>query len=217
MKQIETNGDTVKKMEKIRMIFASGNAGKIKEMDYLIKKNLSGIEIQLLGLKDIGFTDEITENGATFEENAEIKARAVYEKAGMICFAEDSGLCVDYLNGAPGIYSARYAGGAKRLLDELKNVPDPQRTAHFYCAIYCLTDKNTGFCVSGSCGGMIAREPSGENGFGYDPVFYYPPAKKTFAQLPAEQKNAVSHRAAAAKKFAGTIEGLRPKGEAASS
>ncbi|MCL2815224.1 MAG: RdgB/HAM1 family non-canonical purine NTP pyrophosphatase [Oscillospiraceae bacterium] len=192
-------------MKKIKMVFASGNAGKIREMDSLVKKNLSGIEIQLLGLKDIGFTDEIIENGATFEENAEIKARAVYEKAGMICFAEDSGLCVDYLNGAPGIYSARYGGGSRGLLDELKNVSEFLRTAHFYCAIYCVTGKNTGFCVSGSCSGMIAREMAGDNGFGYDPVFYYPPAKKTFAQLSEEEKNNVSHRAKAAEKFAETV------------
>ena len=190
--------------EKTRMVFASGNAGKIEEMEYLAKKNLNGFEIELLGLKDIGFTGEIIENGASFEENAKIKAQAAHGQSGMICFGEDSGLCVDYLGGAPGIFTARY-GGIKRLLEELKNVPDCQRGAHFYCAIYCILDKDTGFCVSGKCSGFIAREEAGSGGFGYDPVFYYPPAKKTFAELSREQKNSVSHRAAAVGKFAEII------------
>ena len=197
-------------MQKTKMIFASGNAGKIKEINYLINKNLNGFEIELLGLKDVGFTDEIIENGATFEENAEIKARAVFDKTGMICFADDSGLCVDYLNGAPGIYSARYGGGVvgegkKRILDELKDVPDDKRTAHFYCAIYCVIDKNTSFCVSGKCDGVITRELIGESGFGYDPIFYYPSKKQTFAQMSGEEKNKVSHRALALEHFAKEI------------
>ena len=191
-------------IKKPKIVFASGNAGKIKEMTYLINKNLNGFEIELLSLKDAGFTDEIIESGATFEENAEIKARAVFNKTGMICFADDSGLCVDYLNGAPGIYSARY-GGMDKLLEELKNVPDEKRTAHFYCAIYCVTDKNTSFCVSGKCEGVITREKIGDNGFGYDPIFYYPPENMTFAELSGEEKNKISHRAVAAEQFAKEI------------
>ena len=189
---------------KIKIVFASSNAGKIKEMNYLINKYLNGREIELLGLKDVGFTDEIIEDGKTFEENAEIKARAVFDKTGMICFADDSGLCVDYLNGAPGIYSARY-GGMDKLLDELQDVPDDKRTAHFYCAICCMISKTESFFVSGKCGGFITREKIGENGFGYDPVFYYPPENKTFAQLSDEEKNKVSHRAVAAEHFAEKI------------
>jgi len=197
-------------MQKTKIIFASNNAGKIKEMNYLINKNLNGFEIDLLGLKDVGFTDEIVENGETFEENAEIKARAVFDKTGMICFADDSGLCVDYLNGAPGIYSARYGNGVpgegtKRILSELKDVPDGQRTAHFYCAVYCVIDKNISFCVSGKCDGIITREKAGENGFGYDPIFYYPEKNKTFAQLSNEEKNKISHRTIATEQFAKKI------------
>ena len=179
-------------------------------MNYLINKNLNDFEIELLSLKDVGFNDEIIENGKTFEENAEIKARAVFEKTGMICFADDSGLCVDYLNGAPGIYSARYGGGIvgegkKRILNELKDVPEEKRTAHFYCAVYCVINKDISFCVSGKCGGIITRELSGENGFGYDPVFYYPSMGKTFAQLSEDEKNKISHRALAAEQFAEKI------------
>ena len=202
-------------MQNIKIVFASSNAGKIKEMNYLINKNLNSadinnINIELLSLKDGGFTDDIIENGATFEENAEIKARAAFDATGMICFADDSGLCVDYLNGAPGINSARYSGGSSndninKLLGELKDVPDAQRNAHFYCAIYCVTDKTTSFCVSGKCEGVITREQIGEGGFGYDPVFYYPPLNKTFAQTSDEEKNKVSHRALAAEQFANEI------------
>ena len=203
-------------MEKIKMVFASGNAGKIKEMGYLINKCLRGFETELLGLKDIGFTGEIAEDGSTFEENAKIKAQAVFEKTGMVCFADDSGLCVDFLGGAPGIFTARYGenwpgGGMRRLLEELKDVPEIQRSAHFCCAIHCIADRDTSFCVSGKCGGLIAREKIGEGGFGYDPVFYYPPAKKTFAQLSEEEKNNVSHRADAVRKFAKTIENYLEK------
>jgi len=202
-------------INKTKMVFASNNANKVAEMNYLINKNLNGFEIELLSLKDIGFTDEIIENGATFEENAEIKARAVFEKTGMISFGDDSGLCVDYLNGAPGIYSARYGSVAgerpvmessiNKLLNELKDVPDDKRTAHFYCAIYCVINKNENFCVSGKCDGIITHEKIGNNGFGYDPVFYYPSKNKTFAQLSEEEKNKVSHRGLATEQFAKNI------------
>ena len=202
-------------MQKTKMVFASNNAHKIREMSYLINKNLNGFEVELLSVKDVGFTDDIIENGLTFEENAEIKARAVFDKTGMICFGDDSGLCVDYLDGRPGIYSSRYGGVAggkvsnleqiEKLLGELKNVPENKRTAYFYCAIYCVIDKNISFCVAGRCDGFITFEKSGENGFGYDPVFYYPPEKKTFAQLGDDEKNKYSHRALAAEQFAKEI------------
>ena len=202
-------------MRKIKMVFASSNAGKIKEMNNLINKNLDGFEVELLSVNDVGFTDDIIEDGLTFEENAEIKARAVFAHTGMICFADDSGLCADYLNGAQGIYSARYGSVAgerpdmelsiNKLLKELEGVPDNKRTAHFYCAIYCVIDKNTSFCVAGKCGGIITFERSGNKGFGYDPVFYYPPEKKTFGQLTDKEKNKVSHRALAAEQFSKKI------------
>jgi len=193
-------------MKKIKIVFASTNSGKIAEMEYLINRNLEdkGFEAELLSLKDIGFTDEIIEDGATFEANAEIKARAVFDKTGMISFADDSGLCVDYLNGAPGIYSARY-GGIDRLLNELQGVPDEKRTAYFYCAVYCIVSRSENFCTAGKCAGIITHEKFGEGGFGYDPVFYYPPAKRTFAQMTGEEKNKLSHRAIAAELFAEKI------------
>ena len=199
-------------MRNIKIVFASGNEHKKSEMEQLINKNLNAnkLKIEILSLKDINFTDEIIEDGKTFEENAEIKARAVFDKTGMICFADDSGLCVDYLNGAPGIYSARYSGGddeanINKLLDELKSVPNEKRTAHFYCAIYCVVSKDESFCVSGKCEGIILHSKNGENGFGYDPVFYYPPMFKTFAQMTSEEKNKFSHRALAAEQFAKKI------------
>jgi XTP/dITP diphosphohydrolase len=197
-------------MKKIKMVFASSNEGKIKEMNYLINRGLTGYEAELLSLKDVGFTEEIIENGETFEANAEIKARTVFDKTGMICFGDDSGLCVDYLNGAPGIYSARYSGGdssdnIRKLLGELNGVSDDKRTAHFYCVIYCVTAKNTSFCVSGKCEGVITREIIGDNGFGYDPVFYYPQKNKTFAQMSDGEKNKISHRALAVEQFAEKI------------
>ena len=194
-------------MKKIKMVFASANEGKIAEMKLLIEKNLNGLEIELLGLKDVGITEEIIEDGGTFEANAEIKARYVFNKTGLICFADDSGLCVDYLNGGPGIYSARYSGGGdedniSKLLEEMKDVPDEQRSAYFYCAVYCVISESESFCVSGKCEGFITRERSGANRFGYDSVFYYPPENKTFARLESGEKNKFSHRAAAMAEFA---------------
>ena len=191
-------------MKKIKMVFASANAGKTAEMKLLVNKYLNGFDVELLGLDDVGFTEKIIEYGTTFEENAKIKAQAVFKSCGMICFADDSGLCVDYLNGAPGVYTSDY-GGIDKLLHELAGVPDGQRTARFCCALHCVVSHNAGFCVTGECHGVIARGASGEDGFGYDPVFYYPPLGRTFAQLNGEEKNNVSHRAAAAELFAEKI------------
>jgi len=210
-------------INKTKIVFASGNAGKIREMTDLINKHLVGRddlgapqrEIELLGLKDIGFTDEIIEDGGTFEANAELKARAVFEKTGMICFADDSGLCVDYLNGDPGVDTALYGGtnGKKphidisinKLLQELSGVPDDKRAAHFICVICCIVSPAEKFFVSGRCDGFITREKIGEFGFGYDPVFYYPPKNRTFAEISDEEKNKISHRAKAAEQFAEKI------------
>ena len=192
-------------MKKIKMVFASTNAGKIAEMKLLIEKHLNGYEVELLGLNDIGFTDEIIEDGGTFEANAEIKARAVFDKTGMICFADDSGLCVDYLDGAPGVETANY-GGIDRLLNEMKDVvEDSKRAAQFHCVIYCVVSQNESFCVAGTCDGVITHKRIGEGGFGFDPVFYYPPKERTFAQMTSEEKNNFSHRAKAAELFAEKI------------
>jgi len=202
-------------INKTKLVFASGNAGKIKEMTDLINKHLNGREIELLSLKDVGFTDEIIEDGGTFEANAELKARAVFARTGMICFADDSGLCVDYLNGEPGVDTALYGGidgerptidvSINKLLKEMDSVPDDKRTAHFYCVICCVISPGESFFVSGRCDGVITHERIGDSGFGYDPVFYYPPKNKTFAELADEEKNKISHRAMAAEQFAEKI------------
>lgn len=193
-------------MKKADIVFASTNAGKISEMKYLVNKNLGkyDFELNLLSLQDIGFTEEIIEDGETFEENAKIKAQAVFDKTGMICFADDSGLCVDYLNGAPGIHTARYQG-MDWLLNEMKDVPDEKRAAQFYCAIYCVVSQRESFCVLGKSEGFITREKIGESGFGHDPVFYSPLEGKTFAQMTSEEKNKISHRAFAAELFSEKI------------
>ena len=202
-------------MKKLKMVFASASAGKIAEIKYLIDKKLDGIEVELLSLKDVGFTDEIVEDGGTFEANAEIKARAVFEKTGLICFGDDSGLCVDYLDGGPGVDSAMYGSVAgerpdmdisiDKLLGELEGVPEDKRGAHFCCVIYCVVSESESFCVTGRCDGSITRERFGKGGFGYDPVFSYAPAGKTFAQMTDGEKNKVSHRALALELFAENI------------
>ena len=193
-------------MKKIKMVFASSNAGKIEEMKLLVEKNLSGFEVDLLGLKDVGFTEEIIEDGGTFEANAEIKARALFDYTGaeMICFADDSGLCVDYLGGLPGVETAHY-GGPEKLLEIMKDVPDGRRGAHFSCTISCAVPGGELFFASGRCDGIITREQTGGGGFAYDPVFWYPPEGRTFAQMTSEEKNKFSHRAKAAELFAGKI------------
>ena len=187
-------------MKKVRMVFASTSAGKIKEVKLLIEQ--AGVEVELLGLRDIGFTDEIIEDGGSFEANAEIKARAVFERTGLICFADDSGLCVDWLGGAPGVDTAYYGGD---ILEELKNVPDGQRGAVAVCVIYCVVSREECFCVRGECAGIITRERVGESGFGFDPIFYYPPEGRTFAQMTSEEKSKFSHRGRAVELFAEKI------------
>jgi len=159
-------------------------------------------------MKDLDINLDIEENGSTFEENAIIKAKALYEYINnpeYIVIADDSGLCVDYLNGEPGIYSARFSGGndaenRKKLLDLLQDVPTEKRSAHFNCTITLINNGNSTI-FEGICNGMITEKESGENGFGYDSLFFYPELNKTFAELSAEEKNQVSHRANAVKKM----------------
>ena len=159
-------------------------------------------------MSDFNLDIDIVENGSTFEENAMIKAKAVYNALhdeSLTVIADDSGLCVDYLNGAPGIFSARYSGGGDKennlkLLDELKDVPDNQRNAHFSCVI-ALVNKNGSKTFEGICNGIIAHEEIGDNKFGYDPIFIYPDANCTFGEMPAIEKNKVSHRANAVAKL----------------
>lgn len=195
----------------MKIVFASGNAHKIREVKEILASCPSTSSLEVLSLKDIGFFEDIEENGATFEENALIKARAVSAR-GYICFADDSGLEVDALGGAPGIYSARYTGvhgtdedNNALLLKNLENVPDEKRTAHYTCAIACVFPNGEEFTVRDICEGKIIREARGNGGFGYDPYFYVKEYDKTLAEVTAEEKHAISHRGKALRLFADTL------------
>ena len=189
----------------MRFVLASHNKGKLAELQEILGE--LGVEVVLQS--DVGLDLEPEETGTTFAENAKIKAQAVMEASGLPAIGDDSGLCVDWLQGAPGIYSARYAepGHRKeRVLRELQNVPDSERGGAFYCAIACVIPGDCTFTVSGECRGMIAHEPVGTGGFGYDPIFYLPEYGCTTAELSAEDKNAVSHRGKALRAIREVIE-----------
>ncbi|MBE6596905.1 MAG: XTP/dITP diphosphatase [Ruminococcaceae bacterium] len=189
----------------MKFVLASRNKHKIKELEFLLGKYIKGIEI--LSLDDVGFFDEIEENGETFEENSLIKAKAA-AMSGYIGIGDDSGLEVDALDGAPGVYSARYAGehgndkaNNELLLENLKGKED--RSGRFVCALACVFPKDgRALSVRGTAEGEMLTEAHGEGGFGYDPLFYYPPLKKTFGELTPDEKNQVSHRSDAVKKMA---------------
>lgn len=187
-----------------KFIVATKNSGKLNE----IKEILKDTEYDVVSMIDIGYNDEIEENGATFEENAMIKANALYQFCGQTVLADDSGLEVDALGGAPGIYTARFAGeGAtdlqkiEKLLDLLKDVPFENRKARFVCSIALILDNGEKFVVKETCEGYINERLEGSNGFGYDPIFYVAQYKKTMAQLDVEIKNSISHRGKALKKM----------------
>lgn len=192
----------------MKIVLTSRNKNKIRELETLLR-SLTSKEIEILSLDDIGFKDDIAETGSAFEENAMLKAKTAAE-LGYIGIADDSGLEVDYLNGAPGIYSARYSGehanderNNRKLLSELEGVPYEKRTARFVSVVVCVfPDGRKPITARGTCEGVILESPAGENGFGYDPLFYYEPFKKSFAQLSSDEKNAVSHRGKAMRKFA---------------
>ncbi|MCI8332508.1 MAG: RdgB/HAM1 family non-canonical purine NTP pyrophosphatase [Clostridiales bacterium] len=186
------------------IILASNNKHKIKEFNSILKDVFPEQEIRLLCPADVGVTEEIEETGTTFAENALIKANACAKK-NYISIADDSGLAVDALGGKPGIYSARYAGthgddeaNNAKLLDELKNVPFEKRTAYYVCAIACVLPDGESFTVEGRANGHIADGLYGEGGFGYDPLFIANGSPLTWAQIPEEEKNRISHRAKAA-------------------
>ena len=190
----------------LKLVLASRNKKKIKELETLLGDLTS--KVQVLSLDDIGYTDEIVEDGDTFAANSRIKA-TVPSRLGYIGIADDSGLTVDALGGAPGVYSARYSGeGATdeknnaKLLSALADVPDSKRGAQFRTVVTCAFPDGTDFQVEGVCEGRILHAPEGEGGFGYDPLFYYEPYKKSFAALSSEEKNAVSHRGKAMREFA---------------
>lgn len=180
-----------------RMIFATGNENKMKE----IREILGALPLEILSMKEAGVSADIVEDGKTFEENALIKARAIFKLAGEMVLADDSGLEIDYLNKEPGIYSARYMGEDtsyhiknKSLIDRLEGVPDEKRTARFVCAIAAVFPDGKELVVRGTVEGIIGYEEKGENGFGYDPIFYLPERGCTTAELPPEEKNSISHR-----------------------
>ncbi|MCI5650432.1 MAG: XTP/dITP diphosphatase [Fusicatenibacter sp.] len=191
------------------IIFATGNAGKMKE----IREILSDLPVKVLSMKEAGINSEAEENGATFEENAVIKAKAV--AADPICremeaivLADDSGLEIDYLGGEPGVYSARYMGEDtsyrvknRNLIERLSGVPKEQRTARFVCVIAAVLPDGKVLTSRGTIEGKIGYEERGENGFGYDPIFYLPDMSRTTAELKPEEKNAISHRGKALAKM----------------
>ncbi len=180
-----------------KIVFATGNAGKVKEVQAI----LVDLGMEVLTMKEAGIMIDIEENGSTYEENALIKARAVAACTDAIVMADDSGLEIDYLNGEPGVFSARYLGEDtsyriknNHLIQRLAGVPDEKRTARFVCAIATVLPDGEELTTRGIVEGLIGYEEAGENGFGYDPIFYLPEFGRTTAQLSAEEKNQISHR-----------------------
>ena len=191
----------------MRFVLATHNPGKLKEMGDI----LSGLGVEVVSPKDVGVSVDVEETGMTFAENAMLKAKAICAETGLPAIADDSGLCVDALNGGPGVYSARYGGEGlddrgryTLLLNSMRG--QPTRAAHFACAIACAFPNGDTLTAEGRCDGTIAFAPMGTDGFGYDPVFFVPEKAKTFAQLSAEEKNAISHRGRALQKFAAELE-----------
>ncbi len=191
-----------------KLLIATRNSGKLRELIEL----LGDVDRELVSLNDLDIHQEVEETGRTFEENATLKAKTYCELTGITTLADDSGLEVDALNGEPGVRSARYTGpdatDAERvefLLDKLDRADHDTRTARFRCVIAIAEPGLRSTTHSGSCEGRIARRPRGDNGFGYDPIFLFPEIGLTMAELSAEQKNRISHRAEAARKAARTL------------
>lgn len=195
---------------KTKLILASKNRHKIKE----IKKVLSGLNLEIIFLDAFPDISEITENESTIEANAEKKARTVYEATGIMSLADDTGLEVEYLDGKPGVYSSRFAGtdaddemNNKKLLKLLQGVPWEERRAKFRCIMAIVDDSNLEL-LEGNCHGYILEEERGQNGFGYDPLFFIPEYKQTFAEMPLSFKNKVSHRGKALQKVRKYLENI---------
>ena len=193
----------------IEILFATSNAGKAKEVQAMF----SDLDVDVKTLREEGIDVEIEENGQTFAENALIKAKAIAGMTDKIVLADDSGLVVDYLNGEPGIYSARYLGEDtsydvknKALLGRLEGVPDEKRTARFVCAVAAAFPDRETVTVRGTIEGRIGYAQEGENGFGYDPIFVLPERGCTTAQLDPVEKNRISHRGRALKKIKPVLE-----------
>lgn len=194
---------------KPEIVFATGNEGKMKE----IREIMADMDCTILSMKEAGIDLDIVEDGTTFEENAVIKAQAVAQACGKIVLADDSGLEIDYLDGAPGIYSARYMGEDTpyteknaALIRQLDGVEDAQRSARFVCVIAAATPDGEVLTADGVIDGRIAYEASGDHGFGYDPIFYVPEFGKTTAEMSDQEKNAVSHRGKALQKMKALLQ-----------
>lgn len=188
----------------MKLVLASHNKKKLAELRTIV--GAINPDFEVISASELPFDAEVEETGTTFEENAILKADFIASH-GYYAVADDSGLCVDALNGAPGVYSARYSGGddndnIDKLLDELKDVPDEKRTAGFVSCVVFQTPDGTRFAAEGRCSGKILRERHGDNGFGYDPVFLSDDFGRSFAELTAEEKNSVSHRGRAMSKLA---------------
>ena len=189
----------------MKVVLASKNPHKLVEISKITEK--FGIDLVLQS--ELGVDIDVEETGTTFEENSFLKAEAVMKATGLPALADDSGIAVDALNGEPGVYSARYGfddslddwGRLLLLLKNTEHVPDGQRQAQFVCVITMVTPDGKTIQARGEVHGELLREPKGENGFGYDPIFYYPPAGKSTAELSSEEKNKISHRANALKLF----------------
>ena len=194
----------------MKVVLASKNPHKLVEISQITEK--FGMELVLES--QLGVDIDVEETGSTFEENSYIKAKAVMEATGLPALADDSGIAVDALNGEPGIYSARYGfdeslddwGRLQLLLKNTENVPDGQRQAQFVCVITLVTPDGKVIQARGEVHGELLRAPAGEGGFGYDPIFYYPPYGKSLAEVSAEEKNQVSHRANALRVFYGKLK-----------
>lgn len=184
----------------MKVVIATGNQGKLREF----KRILEPLGFEAVSMKELNLTLDVEETGDTFSENAQIKASAVCQAAGLPAVADDSGLCVDALDGAPGVYSARYSGQGddqnnQKLLREMQGVPEEKRTARYVCAICCCFPDGTQLTAQASCEGKIGYGLSGSQGFGYDPLFYV--GDRSFGQYGDEEKDAISHRGKALRLF----------------
>lgn len=200
----------------MELLIATTNPGKRAEIESILKR----YSLRIISLNDLSSYPTVVEDGVTFEENALKKARTLAEFSGRVTLADDSGLEVDALGGAPGIHSARYGGeeaedirNNQKLLRALAGVPEEKRTARFVCVLALCAPPALGggeWLFRGECAGRIAFAPRGENGFGYDPLFWYPPLSLTFAELDREAKSRVSHRGRALKEFTAAVASLPP-------
>jgi len=197
-----------------KILIATRNQGKVREILDLVRD----LHVDFLSLTDVGPVPEVEEDRPTFEENARKKARVIADFTGIVTLADDSGLCIDALNGRPGVKSARYAGESAsdaekcaRVLHEMTNVPDALRTARFICVLALAFPNSETILFKAACEGRITHEPLGSQGFGYDPIFYFEPAGSTFAQMDRQAKNEVSHRGQALRQFAAYLKRLAAK------